>query len=260
MATSASSFKRTVLKNTKAVTETPKVVTETPVETTHHDVAPTHVASDVTETPKKARAPSSKKTPAPTPAPAPVAAVVEPTPVVHADVPEPVAASVPVPTESSWNNDLAALNHHITTLRETATTLLSEFKRVEKKIARAVKDAGKRRKVRAKVDENGVELPKRAIGFNKPVAVSDALSHFLGLEKGALVARSAVTKAVTTYAKEKGLMSGQNITPDAVLDLLLQPETNIPIDAEGVRPPLDIFNLQKCLSKHYVAKATHPSA
>ena len=61
MATSASSFKRTVLKNTKAVTETPKVVTETPVETTHHDVAPTHVASDVTETPKKARAPPLRR-------------------------------------------------------------------------------------------------------------------------------------------------------------------------------------------------------
>jgi chromatin remodeling complex protein RSC6 len=62
------------------------------------------------------------------------------------------------------------------------------------------------------------------------------------------MSRSNVTKAVTTYIKEKGLKNKHDIKPDAPLrKLLAVPETEA----------LTYFNLQRYLNKHYI-KAVKP--
>lgn len=183
-------------------------------------------------------------------APEPVAAA----PVAAAEVPAPVADASAAAAESSWNEDLASVTTNLSTMRETLTTLLTQVKRLEKKVARTVKDAGKRRKAR-KVDENGVEAPKRPTVFKTPTTITDDLNVFLGQAKGTLMSRADVTKAVTGYAKAHKLMEGHNINADASLTRLLNPSANL---KEGER--LNIFNLQRCLRHHYPKSAPAATA
>ena len=237
--------------------------------TTMSSTAPTKRVAKKTAAPAAATpaaAPEPVAAPAATPAPvkakrvAKAAAVVEtPPPVVapvaDAEAPAPVAdAADSAPVESSWNEDLVNVTANLSTMRETLTTLLTQVKRLEKKVVRTVKDAGKRRKAR-KVDENGVEAPKRPTVFKIPQMITDDLNGFLGQASGTLMSRADVTKAVTGYAKANKLMEGHNINADAKLTSLLKPAVNLKV---GER--LNIFNLQRCLRDHYVKPSLTASA
>ena len=177
-----------------------------------------------------------------------VAAVVEaPTSVVAASEPAPVASASEV-TESSWNEDLTGLTKHLSAMRDTISMLFTEVKRLEKKVARTVKDAGKRRKNRK--TEVSTDAPKRPTAFEIPQQVSDDLNDFLGNPKGTLISRADVTRRVTAYAKEHKLMNKHDINADEALLKLLNPSGNL---EEG--KSLTIFNLQTCLRNHYPKKA-----
>jgi upstream activation factor subunit UAF30 len=119
------------------------------------------------------------------------------------------------------------------------------------------KDLKSLRKILRKITDNiddptGEKKAERTKnnGFNKPQVLTEALRKFLGLGPDEMMSRSAVTKAVNTYATEKGLKEGKNITMDAALKDLLQ----VPDDTQ-----VTILNLQKYLNQHYV-KQEKPAA
>jgi hypothetical protein len=169
-------------------------------------------------------------------------------PVVAAPV---VAASVAVPAEATAEEPVQTVGDEIrgmvgslNGLRETISTLHAQLKKLEKRVAREIKDARKRkRRTTPQLDENGVAKPARLSIFEIPTKLSDDLCVFLGKPKGSEMSRSNVTKAVTTYIKEKGLKNKHDIKPDAPLKKLLGVA-----DTEG----LTYFNLQRYLNKHYV--------
>lgn len=197
--------------------------------------APVAPATETKKVAKKASASASTSTPAVV---APV--VVAPT---SAPVAEVAAATGPV---TSLDDDLKALLSNLNTLRETASSMVAQVKKLEKRVHREIKDARKRKR-RAKVDENGNEVKRAPSIFERPTAISDELCRFLGKSNGTQMSRSEVTKAVNSYIKEKNLKNKHDIKPDAPLKKLL----NAP---EGEQ--LTYFNLQRYLNRHYIKPAT----
>ena len=185
----------------------------------------------------------------------------EPVAVVAAPVVAPAAAApAVVPAEAAEEpvqtvgDEIRGMVGSLNGLRETISTLHAQLKKLEKRVAREIKDARKRkRRTTPQLDENGAAKPARLSIFEIPTKLSDDLCVFLGKPKGSEMSRSNVTKAVTTYIKEKGLKNKHDIKPDAPLKKLLGVA-----DTEG----LTYFNLQRYLNKHYVkvAKVEAPKA
>ena len=172
--------------------------------------------------------------------PVTAAPVVAAVPAVVAAVPA-EAAEEPVQTVG---DEIRGMVGSLNGLRETISTLHAQLKKLEKRVAREIKDARKRkRRTTPQLDENGAAKPVRLSIFEIPTKLSDDLCVFLGKPKGSEMSRSNVTKAVTTYIKEKGLKNKHDIKPDAPLKKLLGVA-----DTEG----LTYFNLQRYLNKHYV--------
>ena len=175
----------------------------------------------------------------------------EPVAVVAAPVVAPAAAVVPAVAEvaaeepvQTVGDEIRGMVGSLNGLRETISTLHAQLKKLEKRVAREIKDARKRkRRTTPQLDENGAAKPARLSIFEIPTKLSDDLCVFLGKPKGSEMSRSNVTKAVTTYIKEKGLKNKHDIKPDAPLKKLLGVA-----DTEG----LTYFNLQRYLNKHYV--------
>ena len=111
------------------------------------------------------------------------------------------------------------------------------------------------RKVRAtQEDPTGEKAKARAAnnGFNRPQKVTDELSEFLGLEKGATISRGEVTRQITQYVNDNNLKhpdNGRHIVLDDKLRALLNPPSDV---------QLSYMNLQKYLSGHYVKEPKTP--
>ena len=179
----------------------------------------------------------SKKTEA---APVAAAPVATPTPVVAAPVETTETAVVSV------QDDVKSRLTQANTVRETVGALVSELKRLEKRVAKLQKEADKRRRKSKKPVEGEEVKPRKLSIFEVPTGLSNDLCSFLGRANGSKESRSNVTKAITSYVKEHNLKDKHNITPDAKLKSLL-----------GVKDGevLTYFNLQKYLNHHYL-KAT----
>lgn len=168
---------------------------------------------------------------------APVAPVV-----VSATPVEQVAAPVAAGPTTTLDEDLKTLTTSLTSLRELATNLLGQVKRLDRRVHREIKDARKRKR-RAKVEEGPDAKPRTPSIFERPVQVTDELCIFLAKPKGTLMSRSEVTKGVNNYVKEHNLKNKHDIKPDASLKKLLAiPEGDL----------LTYFNLQRYLNRHYV--------
>ena len=206
-------------------------------------VAAPVVAAVEVAAPKVAKAKAAKAAAPEVAATTVVAAVnvVEATPVEAAD------AAV-----TSVQDDVKAMLTHANTLRETAAALVAELKRVDKRVARLQKEADKRRR-RVKKPVEGEEVkPRKPSIFELPTPLSNELCSFLARPAGSKESRSNITKAITTYVKEKNLKEKHTIKPDAKLKALLGV-------AEG--DVLTYFNLQKYLNRHYLKPAAAvPSA
>ena len=225
--------------NAKSATPAPaKKVAKKEVAAPAAAAAPVVVAAPVAE--PAAKKPASKKAAAPAAA-APV--VVSSTPV------EAAAVAAPAGPTTTLDEDLKAVTANLTTLRETAAAMLSQVKKLEKRVHREIKDARKRKR-RAPPAEGADAKPRQPSIFERPTKVTDELCLFLGKPKDTLMSRSEVTKAVNNYVKEKGLKNKHDIKPDAALKKLL---------AIGEGEPLTYFNLQRYLNRHYV-KAEKPAA
>jgi chromatin remodeling complex protein RSC6 len=196
--------------------------------------APAPVAAATPATPAKK---STKKTEA---APVAAAPVATPTPVVAAPVETTETAVVSV------QDDVKSMLTQANTVRETVGALVSELKRLEKRVAKLQKEADKRRRKSKKPVEGEEVKPRKLSIFEVPTGLSNDLCSFLGRANGSKESRSNVTKAITSYVKEHNLKDKHNITPDAKLKSLL-----------GVKDGevLTYFNLQKYLNHHYL-KAT----
>jgi chromatin remodeling complex protein RSC6 len=123
------------------------------------------------------------------------------------------------------------------------TAIKAEYRALEKKWVKEIKQAQKAAKKKRKV---GNRAPS---GFVKAARISDELAAFLGVNKGIEMARTDVTKEITAYVKKHSLQdpeNGRDIHPDAKLKKLLQ---------IGANDKLSYFNLQKFMSPHFEKKS-----
>jgi chromatin remodeling complex protein RSC6 len=184
-----------------------------------------------------AAAPARSKAASPAAAaPAPVAA-----PVAATAVASPVAAAEEeVNLVAEFNTQVSKVND----LRNTLGLVLADMKKLEKRLAREIKKAGRRKRTRAPaLDEAGNPLPKKPSVFTKPQKITDELCVFLGQAKGTEMSRSDVTRGIMVYVKKHGLNAKQQINPDAALRKLLK---------VGDGDVVNILNLQRYLKVHYV--------
>jgi len=177
-------------------------------------------------------------------------------PVVAAPEVTAVTAVTAAPTEAaetlpSVQDDVRAMLTQANTVRETVSALVAELKRVEKRVGRLQKEADKRRRRVKKPVEGEPVVPRKPSIFELPTPLSNALCSFLGRPSGSLESRSNITKAITTYVKEKNLKEKHTIKPDAKLTTLL-----------GVKDGevLTYFNLQRYLNPHYLKVAAPAKA
>jgi chromatin remodeling complex protein RSC6 len=200
-------------------------------------VAPVAVSVAVTEEkkPKKTKAASAT-------APVVEAPVVVSTPVVEAPAPAPAVEAATPDALSSKLNDFGSKIAQIASL---LTTMKSDYKALEKQVAKEVKDkqkGSKGKKVKAAPNPN-----RKPSGFAKPSVITEELSKFLGKEVGVMMSRVDVSKEITKYINEHNLKDkdcGRQINPDAKLSKLL--------DIKAGGEPLTFFNLQKYLKVHFV--------
>ncbi len=86
---------------------------------------------------------------------------------------------------------------------KTVKTIRKEYNKQVKVFNREIKLASKKKK-----DKN---LPKREpTGFNKPSTISKELADFLNVDEKILIARTEVTKRITTYIRENDLRDKNN--------------------------------------------------
>jgi upstream activation factor subunit UAF30 len=187
--------------------------------------------------------------------------VVVETPVVEEPV---VETTTPVVEETT---EIDSMKQRFERLIKTKQDLMLELKREVQELKKmqrdhelAIKEASKRSRKKRVRDENSTRKPS---GFASPVIVSDELYSFLesfGVKKGDPIARTDVTRYVTTYIKDKDLQNPENrreIVPDTVLDRLFGPamEHKDPNDATS---PLvyTYLKLQRYLSQHFPKKAS----
>ena len=183
--------------------------------------------------PKAAKAPKTPKTDAPvasTPVPATVASTDAHT----------AGASIEVSSLSSLFSDFGS---KLQTLSSGLSTLRSDFRVLERHVAREMRAA---QKISKRKRKSGNRAPS---GFVKPTLISKELANFLGKPVGTEWARTEVTREINAYIRTHSLQdkeNGRKINPDAKLRSLLQ----LKKDEE-----LTYFNLQKYMSPHF-AKAT----
>ena len=231
----------TMSKTTQAVAKKVTKKSDAPVA----EVAPVAVPA-VAEKAKKAVAPKA--------AAAPVAAVAAP--VAAAPVASSVA-EVAAPVEAkSVDQEIAALISTFQSQRDQAVSAIKTLQRLQKRVAKEVKEAGRRRRRAKKEDENGVPKEKRPTIFTTPVTLKDELCTFLGKAKGSQMTPADVTRAFSAYVdsnKLKDAEKGHTIHPDAAMRKVLNVK-----DGEV----LTYRNVQSYLYKLYVLpeKKKAPSA
>jgi len=172
-------------------------------------------------------------------APKKVKAVVAPvdTPVVAVDTPV-VDGEV---VESSIFARLGEYSEKINQLTSLISALKTEFKSIEKSVAKELKAAQKASQKKKRASGN-----RAPSGFVKPTLISDELAAFLGKEKGAQLARTAVSKEINAYIRANKLQDPQNgrkIHADAKLAKLLK---------LAKTDELTYFNLQKFMKHHFI--------
>jgi chromatin remodeling complex protein RSC6 len=131
-------------------------------------------------------------------------------------------------------------------LRDQAVGAIKTLQRLQKRVAKEVKEAGRRRRRSKKESEDGVVKEKRPTIFTTPVTLKDDLCTFLGKTKGSQMTPADVTRAFSAYVdshKLKDAEKGHTIHPDAAMRKVL-----------GVKEEelLTYRNIQSYLYKLYV--------
>jgi chromatin remodeling complex protein RSC6 len=230
-----------------------KVTTSTPTTTT---TTTKTMAVPKTKTTKAVKAKATPVVKEPTPvveAPTPV--VEAPTPVVETPTPV-VEESAPVDTmKMRFEALIKSKQDYMNDIKRE----IQELRKMQRDHEHAVKDASKRsKKKKAPRDDS---KPRKPSGFASPVVVSDHLYKFLeqfGVKKTDPIARTDVTRYITTYIKDHDLQNPEHrreIIPDASLKELFGPAME-PKDPNDANSPLvyTYLKLQKYLSAHFPKK------
>lgn len=181
---------------------------------------------------------------APAPAPEPVVEVA-PEPVVEV-APEPVVSEEP-----NIEQQFKDIYTRIQEFKTMATTLMTDVRKLQKNVTRQVRDANKRNRKRKNTNPDKKRPPS---GFAKPALISDSLCQFLGKPSGTEMARTEVTKYLTTYIKQHSLQDQDNkriINCDTALKGLLN------VNAED---QVTYFNLQRFMKPHFPTSAANLAA
>ena len=136
---------------------------------------------------------------------------------------------------------------------------IQELRKMQRDHEHAVKEASKRSK-KKRIPRDDAK-PRKPSGFASPVVVSEHLYKFLeqfGVNKSEPIARTDVTRYITTYIKDKDLQNPEHrreIIPDASLSDLFGPAME-PKDPNDANSPLvyTYLKLQKYLSAHFPKK------
>ena len=187
---------------------------------------------------KKTVTKKTTKAAAPAPTETPVEVVeVKATNAVVADAPK--EADV----EQSVAEDFGLFMSKMQGLSSQFSALRNEFRALEKKAMRELKNARKKSAQRQR--KSGNRSPS---GFVKPTLITDELATFLGKDKGSEMARTEVTREINKYIRAHKLQdpeNGRKINPDAKLEKLLKiPKGEV----------LTYFNLQRYMSPHFPKK------
>ena len=131
-------------------------------------------------------------------------------------------------------------------LRDQSVAAVKTLQKLQKRVAKEVKEAGRRRRRAKKEGEDGVVKEKRPTIFTTPVTLKDELCGFLGKSKGSQMTPADVTRAFSAYVdshKLKDAEKGHTIHPDAAMRKVLGVK-------EGEN--LTYRNIQSYLYKLYV--------
>jgi chromatin remodeling complex protein RSC6 len=195
----------------------------------------------VEKTDKAAKAPKTPKTDAhaSASAPAPVAATPAPASDAHTDGPA---------LETSLSSLFSEFGTKLHTLSSGLSSLRSDFRTLERNVAREMRAAQKASKRKRKT---GNRAPS---GFVKPTLISKELAEFLGRPVGTELARTEVTREINAYIRAHSLQdkeNGRKINPDTKLKSLLQVKKG---------EELTYFNLQQYMSRHFAKASAAPVA
>ena len=188
----------------------PKTAAKRVAKKTEETAAPVAAPAPVAAAP--AKEPKAKKEKA-APAPAPVAA------------PAPEASAVeaaPAGPTTTLQQDIDALVAQFQSVRDTAVAGIKALQKLNKRVARDLKEAGRRRRRQRKTEGSEGEGSKRPTIFKTPVTLKKELATFLGHADGTKMTPADVTKAFSAYVEahklknsEKG--QGHTIHPDAAM-------------------------------------------
>jgi chromatin remodeling complex protein RSC6 len=209
-------------------------------------------------------APAKKIPAAPVQAAPPVPEVPEPVaPVVASETVEdkPAASAAPdfdgvigkVLGQSASAKDLLS---EVRALHKAYVALVKENAKLTAQLKKAQEAAAKpSAKAKAKADKSDAEKkPRSPSGFVRPTLLSDDLCAFLGVDKGAELARTDVTRRINAYIKANNLedpSDKRKIIPDQKLQSILR------MTGEE-NETTSYFTLQK-LIKHHFAKSVKKS-
>ena len=183
---------------------------------------------------KATSAAKQKPTPAPEPTPTPAPAA-EPVP----SATEPTSEQDPV---AALEEQFTAMSTRLTELRALESSIVQDMRKLQKTTMKVLKDLSKRGRKRRVANPNVKRDPS---GFAKPALISNELCSFLNVPQGTEMARTEVTKFLTSYIKEHDLQDPENrrrILPDKKLQSLLNP---------GKGDEVTFFNLQRYMKVHF---------
>ena len=156
-------------------------------------------------------------------------------------------------SENAWEERFKNVDATLRQIITLSKNLQSDVRRLQKDYNRQQRELTRRRNRRN--NRNKADgSPRPLSGFARPTEISDALAKFLGEKKGTLLARTDVTKRITTYIKDHSLQNPENkrqIQADAPLRKLLG------LSSADV---LTFFNLQKFMKVHFLKKDQTVSA
>jgi upstream activation factor subunit UAF30 len=187
--------------------------------------------------------------------------------------PEPTPAAAPLETVEETAVTEAVEESAVETMKQRFERLIkakqeqmaelkrevAELRKMQRDHESLVKEAAKKSK-KKKVPREDAE-PRKPSGFASPVVVSDELYQFLeqfGVKHGDPIARTDVTRHITTYIKEHDLQNPEHrreIVPDATLKKLFGEPMELKDPADENSPKVYTYlKLQRYLSPHFPKK------
>lgn len=139
-------------------------------------------------------------------------------------------------------------------------TFTVRLRALKKEVSSLEKENEKQKRSKRKKNQNG---EKKISGFAIPKEISNELADFLGKEHGELVARTEVTKSLTSYIKENELYDPEhkrNIVLNGAAGEKLKAILSPLVDQEGNEVVLSYFNLQRYIRHHFPTTKSNMAA